>query len=59
MFTFASSLAFDPRVIKLSVDFICAVPEPSSAPTTATRLAGLEGPALGTPFKVTVWVIMR
>ena len=40
--TFARLYAFNPRVIKFSIDFIVAFPEPSPATTTATGFAGFR-----------------
>ena len=45
---FARLYAFDPRVIKFSIDFIVTFPEPSSATTTATGFAGFQRAAFGT-----------
>ena len=47
-FVFASLQAFSPRVMKICIDFVRAVPEPRSTGTTATDFfAGVVGAAFG------------
>ena len=50
MLTFASARlhSISPRVNKFSVDFVCTLPEPSAATTTAAGFAGLQLAAFGT-----------
>ena len=47
---FANFYAFTPRVIEfIAVPFTSTLPEPSAASTAATRFAGRESAAFGTP----------
>ena len=47
-FTRARLHAFSPRVNKFAGDFVCTLPDPSAATTTAAAFAGLERAAFGT-----------
>ena len=40
--------AFSPRVDKFAGDFVCTLPDPSAATTTAAAFIGLERAAFGT-----------